>query len=322
MTPDPVLTECLEVLVDGGDLSRTQAERAVGVMMDGAAGEVQMAAFLTALRAKGATAVELAGLAQAVRDRAAHVPVDDVHALVDTCGTGGGPPTVNVSTGAAFIAAATGARVAKHGNRAVTSSSGSADVLEALGARVDLPPEAVATCIGRVGVGFMFAPAHHPAFRHVGPVRRELGIRTAFNLIGEGRQVELLQRIATSLAPNGHLAIETEPPLETEEESSVSVRHMTADTVVLSVSRHLGDRRLEGHFVEMVNGGSTRLRPWSIRWFDHHELATMVEAAGLEIAHHGADWPADDDSFTPGPPVDRHGRRVTILRRSMSSIRA
>ncbi|MGB1802701.1 MAG: anthranilate phosphoribosyltransferase [Miltoncostaeaceae bacterium] len=184
MTPDPVLTECLEVLVDGGDLSRTQAERAVGVMMDGAAGEVQMAAFLTALRAKGVTAVELAGLAQAVRDRAAHVPVDDVHGLVDTCGTGGGPPTVNVSTGAAFIAAAAGARVAKHGNRAVTSSSGSADVLEALGARVDLAPEAVATCIAQVGVGFMFAPAHHPAFRHVGPVRRELGIRTAFNLIG------------------------------------------------------------------------------------------------------------------------------------------
>ncbi|MGB1377495.1 MAG: anthranilate phosphoribosyltransferase, partial [Miltoncostaeaceae bacterium] len=184
MTPDPVLTECLEVLVDGGDLSRTQAERAVGVMMDGAGGEVQMAAFLTALRAKGVTAVELAGLAQAVRDRAAHVPVDDVHGLVDTCGTGGGPPTVNVSTGAAFIAAAAGARVAKHGNRAVTSSSGSADVLEALGARVDLAPEAVATCIAQVGVGFMFAPAHHPAFRHVGPVRRELGIRTAFNLIG------------------------------------------------------------------------------------------------------------------------------------------
>jgi len=97
MSPDPVLTECLEVLVDGGDLSRSQAERAVGVMMDGAAGEVQMAAFLTALRAKGATAVELAGLAQAVRDRAAHVPVDDVHGLVDTCGTGGGPPTVNIS---------------------------------------------------------------------------------------------------------------------------------------------------------------------------------------------------------------------------------
>lgn len=145
---------------------------------------------------------------------------------------------------------------------------------------------------------------------------------TVFNLVDDERQVELLRRIAGSLAEGGHLVIETEPPLDTDEDSSVSVRHMTADTVVLSVSRHLDDRRLEGHFIEMVNGDRTRLRPWSIRWFDHHELATMVEAAGLEIAHHGADWPADDDSFTPGPPVDRHGRRVTILRRSMSSIRA
>jgi len=184
MTPDPVLTECLERLVAGEDLSRDLVERAVGVMMDGEASEIQVAAFLTALRAKGVTATELSGLAQAVRHRAEHVAVDDSHLLVDTCGTGGGPSTVNISTGAAFVAAGVGAKVAKHGNRAVTSGCGSADVLEALGARVDLAPDAIGRCIDEVGVGFMFAPSHHPAFRHVGNVRRELGIRTAFNVIG------------------------------------------------------------------------------------------------------------------------------------------
>ena len=184
MTPQPVITGCLEVLVAGGDLSREQVQDALGVIMDGEASEVQIAAFLTALRGKGATATELAGLAQAVRDRAERVRVNDSHALVDTCGTGGGPATINISTGAAFIAAGAGAKVAKHGNRAVTSGCGSADVLEALGARIDLPPPAVGRCVDEVGVGFMFAPSHHPAFRHVVNVRRELGIRTAFNVIG------------------------------------------------------------------------------------------------------------------------------------------
>ncbi len=194
--------------------------------------------------------------------------------------------------------------------RRIIAIDASAEMLERLGARAGC--ERVERVLGDMLDKFPDGPLSFVLASY----------NTAFNLIGEGRQVELLQRIATSLAPNGHLAIETEPPLETEEESSVSVRHMTADTVVLSVSRHLGDRRLEGHFVEMVNGGSTRLRPWSIRWFDHLELATMAEAAGLEIAHHGPDWPTDHTEFASGPPQQPHGRRVTILRRSESSIRA
>ncbi|MSO44397.1 MAG: anthranilate phosphoribosyltransferase [Thermoleophilia bacterium] len=184
MTPDPVLTETLERLLKGEDLGREGAARAVGAIMGGEVADAQIAGFLIALRAKGETTAELAGMAQAVRERAETVVVADPDRIVDTCGTGGGPSTVNVSTGAAFVAAGAGARVAKHGNRAVTSACGSADVLEALGARVDLSAHAVAECIDEVGVGFMFAPTHHPAFRHVGPVRRDLGVRTAFNLVG------------------------------------------------------------------------------------------------------------------------------------------
>ncbi|MDP4620857.1 MAG: anthranilate phosphoribosyltransferase [Thermoleophilia bacterium] len=184
MTPDPLLTEAMERLLAREDIGREGAARAVGVIMDGGADDAQIAGFLIALRAKGESAGELAGLAEAVRARAEAVSVDDALHLVDTCGTGGGPSTINISTGSAFLAAGAGAHVAKHGNRAVTSSCGSADVLEALGARVDLDASAVATCIEEVGVGFMFAPAHHPAFRHVGGVRRALGVRTTFNVIG------------------------------------------------------------------------------------------------------------------------------------------
>jgi anthranilate phosphoribosyltransferase len=184
MTPDPLLTASMERMLAREDIGREAAARAVGVIMDGGAHDAQIAGFLVALRAKGESAGELAGLAQAVRERAERVRVNGALHLVDTCGTGGGPSTVNISTGAAFLAAGAGAHVAKHGNRAVTSSCGSADVLEALGARVDLDAPAVARCIEEVGVGFMFAPSHHPAFRHVGGVRRALGVRTAFNIIG------------------------------------------------------------------------------------------------------------------------------------------
>src|SRR5947209_6866830 len=151
--------------------------------MAGNATEIQIAAFLIALRTKGETVEELAGLARAMRAFAARVDVssDD---LLDTAGTGGGRRTFNVSTTAALIAAGAGCTVAKHGNRSATGLSGSADVLEALGARIDLNPQAVARCIEEVGFGFMFAPAHHQATRYVVPVRRELGVRTIFNFLG------------------------------------------------------------------------------------------------------------------------------------------
>jgi anthranilate phosphoribosyltransferase len=181
--PSAVVAESIDRLLDGEDLGREGAERTLSEVLSGEAGEAQTAGLLIALRAKGETAEELAGLAAALRARAEHVSAPE-GPVVDTCGTGGGRPTFNISTTAAFVAAGAGAVVAKHGNRSATSKCGSADVLEALGARIDLSPAAVGECLAETGVGFMFAPSHHPAFRHVVPVRRELGVRTVFNLLG------------------------------------------------------------------------------------------------------------------------------------------
>ncbi len=181
--PNAILTEAIDRLADGEDLSAADAARVLREVMEGSASEAQAAALLIALRAKGETVEEIAGLARTMRELATPVEVDGAD-LVDTAGTGGGPPTFNVSTTAAFVAAGAGCRVAKHGNRSATSRCGSADVLEALGARIDLAPEAVADCIESVGFGFMFAPNHHRAMRYVVPVRKELAVRTVFNLLG------------------------------------------------------------------------------------------------------------------------------------------
>jgi anthranilate phosphoribosyltransferase len=152
------------------------------VIMEGEASPVQAGAFLIALRTKGETVDEIAGLAATLRELAVRVDAGDD--LVDTAGTGGGRPTFNVSTTAAFVAAGAGCCVAKHGNRSATSQCGSADVLEALGGNIELEPDAVADCIREIGFGFMFAPRHHPAFKHIVPVRRELAVRTIFNFLG------------------------------------------------------------------------------------------------------------------------------------------
>ena len=173
----------IDRLLAGEDLGREGAAEVLDAVMSGEVDPIQTGAFLIALRAKGETASELAGLASVVRSRSEPVRITSAP-LVDTCGTGGGRSTFNVSTAVAFVVAGAGIAVAKHGNRSATSRSGSADVLEALGARIDLTPDAVAECVERVGVGFMFAPLHHPAFRHIGPVRKALGVRTIFNLLG------------------------------------------------------------------------------------------------------------------------------------------
>jgi anthranilate phosphoribosyltransferase len=180
--PNAVLTDAIDRLANGEDLSADDAAGVLVEIMEGNASEAQSAAFLIALRAKGETVQEVAGLARTMRALA--VPVSAGEDLVDTAGTGGGRPTFNVSTTAAFVAAGAGCRVAKHGNRSATSQCGSADVLEALGGRIDLDAQAVADCIDALGFGFMFAPLHHQAMRHVMPVRKELGVRTIFNFLG------------------------------------------------------------------------------------------------------------------------------------------
>jgi anthranilate phosphoribosyltransferase len=180
--PNAVLTDAIDRLAAGRDLSADEAARVLHEVMAGNASEAETAGFLIALRTKGETVAEIAGLARTMCELAAKVEVAD--AVVDTAGTGGGRPTFNVSTTAAFVAAGAGCKVAKHGNRSATSQCGSADVLEALGANIELEPEAVAECIDSVGFGFMFAPRHHQAMRHVVPVRKELGVRTIFNFLG------------------------------------------------------------------------------------------------------------------------------------------
>src|SRR5215208_5642343 len=180
--PNPTLTEAIDRLAGHEDLEATTAAAVLNEIIEGNASESQAAAFLIALRTKGETVGEIVGLASVLRERSVKVRAGGN--LVDTAGTGGGRPTFNVSTTAAFIAAGAGCRVAKHGNRSATSQCGSADVLEALGGRIDVGPDAVARSIDEIGFGFMFAPLHHPAFKHIVPVRRELAVRTIFNFLG------------------------------------------------------------------------------------------------------------------------------------------
>ena len=179
-----MIQSAISELMDGRDLSQEDAREVMNSIMAGEATPAQIGAFLVALRIKGETADEIAGCAEAMREHVLVVRPARTD-LVDTAGTGGdGARTFNISTAAALVAAAAGAGVAKHGNRAVSSSSGSADVLEALGFNLELPPETIARSIDELGFGFLFAPTHHPAMRHAAPVRRDLATRTVFNVLG------------------------------------------------------------------------------------------------------------------------------------------
>ena len=179
------LHQAIRRLADGESLSSAEAADAFDIVMAGDATAVQVAALLTALRVKGETAHEIAGAARALRRAMRVVTLETVEQVVDTCGTGGGAVgTLNVSTGAAFIVAGAGVPVAKHGNRSFTSRSGSADVLEALGVRIELEPREVPRVLEEAGLAFLFAPGFHPAMRHAAPVRRELAMTTIMNLLG------------------------------------------------------------------------------------------------------------------------------------------
>jgi anthranilate phosphoribosyltransferase len=242
-----VVREALATVVDGGTLSLDDARAAMGAVMDGDATPAQLAALLVALRMRGETVDELAGFASAMRDRVLQVSAPD--GTIDVVGTGGdGSGTFNISTTAALVVAAAGIPVAKHGNRAITSRAGSADVLDALGVRIDHTPESAAVALTEVGFAFLFAPGFHPAMKHAGPTRRELGIRTAFNLLGPltnpagvGRQVlgvgdavtagriaEVARRLGTTRTIVVHGAGVDELPLD----GSAVLRDVSSDGVV------------------------------------------------------------------------------------------
>jgi anthranilate phosphoribosyltransferase len=191
----PIITEAVRTLIDRRDLTRMEAAAAMEAIMSGVATHAQIAAFLTALRMKGETVEELIGFAQVMRQKAVRIRAGgeevagltgtDRDMLIDTCGTGGDATgTFNVSTATAFVVAGAGLRVAKHGNRSVSSLCGSADVVETLGISLELTPPKVARCIEEVGIGFLYAPLLHTAMKHVMTARREMGVRTVFNMLG------------------------------------------------------------------------------------------------------------------------------------------
>ncbi|HLI31179.1 MAG TPA: anthranilate phosphoribosyltransferase [Solirubrobacteraceae bacterium] len=255
-----LVKDAVDRLARRQDLGQERAAAVLAEIMDGNASEVEIAAFLIALRTKGETVEEVAGLARTMRDFAARVDVRAEH-LLDTAGTGGGRSTFNVSTTAALIAAGAGCAVAKHGNRSATSLSGSADLLEALGARIDLDAEDVARTIEAVGFGFMFAPVHHRATRYVVPVRRELAVRTVFNLLGPltnpagaERQLigvadpDLLELIAGALALLG-----TEHALVVSAQDGLDEISAFAPTQMVEVR----EGRLRAHLLDPAQAGVT-----------------------------------------------------------------
>ena len=224
-----MIREAIATLVSGQSLTMEEAASVMEEIMDGQVTPAQFGAFVTALRLKGETVEEIAGLARVMRAKAIPVTVDGP--VVDTCGTGGdGSATFNISTAAAFVVAGAGLKVAKHGNRAMSSQCGSADVLEALGVKLELTAEQVQRCLETVGIGFMFAPAFHPAMKYAAAPRREIGIRTVFNILGpltnpagaraqvlgvaDGSLVEKLARVLESLGCQHALVVHGEDGLD------------------------------------------------------------------------------------------------------------
>jgi anthranilate phosphoribosyltransferase len=203
---DQLMRAALETIVGGGSLDVATARALMDRVMDGSATAAQIGAILAALRTKGETVDELTGMVMSMRAHA--TPVDIAPGAVDTCGTGGdGTNTFNISTAAALVAAGAGCRVAKHGNRATSSRCGSADVLEELGVRVALDPSGVRRCVDEAGIGFIYAPAFHPAMRHASGVRRELGIRTVFNILGPLANPARVRHQALGVAGNAPAAV-------------------------------------------------------------------------------------------------------------------
>ena len=266
-----MIRDSIAKLVDGHDLTEQEAAACMEEIMSGEATPAQFGAFVTALRLKGETVDEIVGMARVMREKALRVSV--AGPLLDTCGTGGDAKgTFNVSTAAAFVAAGAGARVAKHGNRAMTSACGSADVLEALGAKIDLPPEGVAACIEQAGFGFMFAQAYHPAMKFAAGPRREIGVRTVFNILGpltnpadaelrllgvaDAAMAEKMAHVLARLGAKHALVVHGEDGLDEVSVSATTLLYEVKDGRVTSSTLHPNDIGLPVHLRDAGRGGS------------------------------------------------------------------
>jgi anthranilate phosphoribosyltransferase len=290
--PKGDLTELLEVVAEGGALTVEQAEAAIDSFMDGSASEVQMAGLLVGLRAKGLQPAEVAGGVRALRKAMIPVASADPDRLVDTAGTGGGVVTTfNISTASALVVAGAGVPVAKHGNRSFTSRCGSADVLEALGVRIELTPAQMATVLAEAGIVFMFAPLLHPAMRHVGPVRRGLGVATMMNILGPltnpagaRRQVvgvadpRLLDLVPGALLELGHLhalVVHGEPGLDEVSPFGITRVAELKEGRIERYEISPAELGLESHSLGALSGGS--LSGGSLAGGDPSENAALIE---------------------------------------------
>jgi len=290
-----MIKEAIAHVAAGQSLSEQEAVAVMEEMMTGEATPSQLGAFLTALRLKGETVEEIAGLARVMRDKAVHVPLPAGVSPVDTCGTGGdNAGTFNVSTAAGLLVAACGQPVAKHGNRAATSRCGSADVLEALGVKIELKPEQVARCVTEASFGFMFAPAYHPAMKHVGPTRREIGIRTVFNILGPltnpaGATYQVLGVPDASLAPKmgeALLRLGCKRALVVYGEDGMDEISLSAPTLICEVLGSRGD--LREYRVTPEDFGLARQSREAVRGGDaafNAELLRDTLAGKLDDAH-------------------------------------
>jgi len=324
-------------LLNGEALAGEEASAAMAEIMEGAATPAQVAGFVVALRSKGETADEIAGLVQTMR--AYSLKVDVTGDVVDTCGTGGDRAgTFNVSTAAALVCAGAGAQVAKHGNRAASSKCGSADVLEALGVKIDLQPHGVATCIKEAGIGFCFAPVFHPAMRHTAVPRRELGIATIFNFLGPltnpagaKRQalgvsdaamldpmVEVLNRLGSErvVAFHGHGGLDElalSGPSMLVELVNGDIRHSEVDP---------GDLDLQAASIEDIAGGSAEENAGAIRAVlggekgPRRDIVVLNAAAGLVAAALAADFaegvPLAAQAIDSGAASEALDRLITV----------
>jgi anthranilate phosphoribosyltransferase len=268
-----MIREAIAKLVNGDSLSYEEAAASMEMIMTGEATPAQVGSFLTALRMKGESVDEVAGLAQVMREKATvvHPPATLNRPLVDVVGTGGdGKHTFNISTTAAFVIAGAGAAVAKHGNRAASSRCGSADVLEALGVNINLKPEQVAACIEKAGIGFMFAPLFHPSMKYAGPVRREIGIRTVFNILGPLTNPARVRRQLLGV-PDPTIAAKMAAVLKRLgcDHAIVACSSDGMDEISIAASSHLYEVRADGNVHEQV------IKPEDFG-FKRAELDTMV----------------------------------------------